>query len=560
MKRAYQILVCVVVLTIIVLLSLKVLFFRIDLTEDKRYSIAKSSKDVLNKVEDDIHIDIYLTDVDANITKLKHSVSDIIDEFSAYSASNVFYRYIDPSIASDDKAREQNYLRLEAKGMTPITVSTRDGSGKVSQSLLFPWAEVSIAGDTLPVCIMKPIGMKGGEESVNAAIEELEYNFIDAINILSKKSYDKIAFLEGHGELGELETYSLSESLSRYFQIDRGEISEDASVISDYKAIIIAKPMEEFSEKDKFVIDQYIMHGGKVVWLIDAIRYSTESLSQSGQSPAMALDLNLQDMLFRYGVRIEPSVVQDLQCLQMPVNVAMQGEPPMFEQVPYPYSPLLMTSPENPITKNLMLVKSDFPSFVQQVSQENGVSMELLLASSPNSHVDIVPADINLKAISSIDPESWINAQYVPIGVMLEGEFPSVFARRQVPEGLQNVLPRLDKSVRNKMLVVSDGDIARNDLERSSNKQIGIVPLGLDRTNGQIYGNANFLVNAILSMVDENSIVELRNRSVKLRLIDKQKVSKQRILIQTVNIILPIVVLMSIGAIFLYVRRRRYRK
>lgn len=559
-NKLYKYVILVAMLVAVALLATKVIFFRIDLTDDKRYSISESTKNVLRGTDKDINVDIYLTDADANLAKLKRSVNDMLDEFSAYSAKNINYRYIDPSEAPDERTRQEQFYRLEERGMSPITVSTRDGSGKMSQAIVFPWAEVSLGKDTLPVSLMKPTGMRSGEESVNAATEDLEYNFIDAIRILGKKNFDKIAFLEGHGELSEIETYSLSEHLSRYFQIDRGKIGNDASILKPYKAIIIAKPTEEFSESDKFVIDQYIMNGGKVVWLIDAIRYSTEELTKTGMSPAMPLELNLSDMLFRYGARIEPSVVQDLQCLQMPVNVAMQGEPPMFKQVPYPYSPLLMTSPESPITKNLMNVKSDFPSFVQQVSMENGIEMQLLLASSPNSHVDMTPTNIDLRAIASIDPEKWINAQYAPVGVIMEGEFQSVFAHRQTPANLTNTLPRRDKSPRNQMIVVADGDIARNDIDYSSKKQIGIIPLGLDRTNGQVYGNASFLVNAILSMTDDQSMIELRNRTLKLRMLDKQKISTKRTAIQAMNVALPLLILAVLGGVFLTIRRRLYRK
>lgn len=559
-KKLYKYVILVALLVAVALLATKVIFFRIDLTDDKRYSISGNSKNVLRAIDEQIDVDIYLTDADANLAKLKRSVNDMLDEFSAYSAKNINYRYIDPSEAPDERTRQEQFYQLEERGMSPITVSTRDGSGKVSQAIVFPWAEVSIGEGTLPVSLMKPTGMRSGEESVNAATEELEYNFIDAIRILGRESFDKIAFLEGHGELSEIETYSLSEHLSRYFQIDRGKIGSDASELQPYKAVIIAKPTEEFSESDKFVIDQYIMHGGKVVWLIDAIRYSTEELTKTGMSPAMPLELNLGDMLFRYGVRIEPAVVQDLQCLQMPVNVAMPGEPPIFEQVPYPYSPLLMTSPESPITKNLMNVKSDFPSFVQQVSIENGIEMQLLLASSANSHVDMAPTNIDLRAIASIDPEKWINAQYAPVGVIMEGEFQSVFAHRQTPANLTNTLPRRDKSPQNQMIVVADGDIARNDVDYSSKQHIGIIPLGLDRTNGQVYGNASFLVNAILSMTDDQSLIELRNRTLKLRMLDKQKISTKRTAIQVMNVALPLLILAVFGGVFLTIRRRLYRR
>lgn len=549
----------VVILAIVTLFATKIIFFRIDLTEEKRFSISKASKDILRKIDKPINVNIYLGEADANIAYLRNAVADMLDEFSAYANHDISYRYINPANAKSDKERNDNFRRLEERGLSPITISTRDAQGKVSQTLVFPWAEVMLDSDTLPVSLMKPTAMKTGEASVNAAVEELEYNFIEMINILSKTNFDKIAFLEGHGELSEIETYSIMEQLRMYFQIDRGTLADDASILTPYKAIVIAKPTKPFSESDKYIIDQYIMNGGKVLWLLDAINYSSSELSKSGISPVLALDLNLNDMLFRYGARLETTVVQDLQCLYMPINVATVGEPPVFEQMPFTYSPLLMTSPENPITKNLMNVKADFPSFVQQVSLENGIDMEVILATSNASHVDMAPTNINLKSIANINPEQFVNAQFLPVGVLMQGEFESIFRHRQVPNNLTNLQPRRDKSEHTKMIIVADGDIARNEIEQSKAGQIGIVPLGLDRNTGQSYGNSTFIINSLLSITDDDALIQLRNRTIKLRMLDKQKITSDRVFWQLINTLLPVLILTLLGAGYVYMRKVRYR-
>ena len=538
---------------------MKILFFRIDLTEEKSFSISKASKNILKSIESPIDINIYIGDADANIAHLKSAIEDMLDEFAAYAKHNISYRYINPSAAKSDEERKKNFYNLEERGMSPITISTRDSQGKVSQTLIFPWAEVIMNGDTLPVCLMKPTAMKSGEQSVNAAIEELEYNLIEAINILGKKSFDKIVFLEGHGELSELYTYSIMEQLHKYFQIDRGTLADDASALKDYKAVIIAKPTKPFSESDKFIIDQYIMNGGKVIWMLDAVSYSASELSKSGISPVMSLDLNLNDMLFRYGARLEASVIQDMQCLYMPINVATVGEPPIFEQMPFTYYPLVMTSPENAITKNLMNVKTEFPSFVQQVSLENGIVMDVLLATSNASHVDMAPTNIDIRNIANIDPKTFVNARFLPIGVLMKGQFQSIFMHRQAPKNLVNLLPRKDKSINNKMILVADGDIIRNEIEQSNDKQIGIVPLGLDRNTGQSYGNSNFIVNSLLSITDDDALIQLRNRSIKLRMLDKQEISSNRVFWQVLNTLLPVVLLFVLGAVYIYIRKVRYK-
>ena len=218
-----------------------------------------------------------------------------------------------------------------------------------------------------------------------------------------------------------------------------------------------------------------------------------------------------------------------------------------------------MTSPESPITRNLMNIKADFPSFVQQVSIENGIDMQILLATSGASHVDMAPTNIDLKSMAKIVPEKFVNAQFVPVGVLMSGRFESVFRHRQAPQNLKNLPPRKDNSVKNKMIVVADGDIIRNEIERSKAGQVGIVPLGLDRNTGQSYGNANFIVNAVLSLTDDDSLIALRNRTIKLRMLDKQKITSDRGFWQTINVLLPIIILLIFGAVYITLRRVRYK-
>lgn len=549
-----------VVAILLVLFATKVLFFRIDLTQEKRYTISQNSKNLLKNLNQPLKINIYLGQADINIAKLKNAVNEMLDEFSAYSSKPLSYKYINPSNAVSDKERLKNYDELENRGLTPITISVRDSQGKISQQIIFPWAEVISEKDTLPVCLMQPTGRLSGEESVNAAIEGLEYQFIDAIRILTKKDFQKIAFLEGHGELTEIDVYFAQESLRKYYQIDRGVLGDDASEINDYSAIIIAKPVEQFSESDKFIIDQYIMNGGKVLWLLDAVQLSGEELAKNGVSPVVPLDLNLTDMLFRYGIRVEPSVVQDLQCVQTPINVALPSEPPHFETVPWTYSPLLMTNPYHPITKNLMNVKAVYPSFLSQVSVENGIKMETLLQTSNSSRFDMAPTTIDIKTLVQNKPDEYFTMSFIPVAVIMEGEFESVFAHRQPPQNLKNFLPRKDKSVKNKMIVVADGDIIRNEVNRSQDGSVGILPLGFDRVTGQTYGNNNFIINALQYLTEDEQWIELRNRTIHLRLLNKTATTTYRTFYQIVNVVVPIALLALFGIIFLSIRKYKNRE
>lgn len=541
------------------LMALRIIHFRLDLTGDRRYSISANTRSMLRALRKPVHVEFLLGgEVDANVARLKRSCNDIIDEFNSYTAQNITYHYTNPSESNNEKERYRCYAKLENRGLRGMRTMKRDGNGKMSQQIIFPWALVSCGNDTVPVCLLKPAGSLSAEENVNNAIAELEYQMSDALRILQQDSVQKIAFIEGHGELSELETYSASEAFSRYFQVDRGVIGYDASILNDYKAVIVAKPTRRFSEKDKFVLDQYLMRGGRILWLLDATQISRDALSRDGFSPIMPIELNLSDMLFRYGARMEAAVVQDRQCVQMPVNVARPGDAPQYEYVPWPYMPLLMVSPEHPITKNLMTVKAELPAFISQTSVENGIDMQLLLITSNASHVDMAPNQINLQAMTQTDPETYFHSAYLPVAVSMEGRFPSVFANRSKPDSVQaDSIIKL--GVPSRMVLVADGDIIRNDVKQQGDK-VGIMPLGYDEQTGQCYGNNDFVLNALLYLTDDNGWMQLRNRTLKLHLLNKAGITTYRHLWQGINVALPPLLFMFCGCIYLIFRRKWYKK
>ncbi|MCB9071833.1 MAG: Gldg family protein, partial [Prevotellaceae bacterium] len=412
------------------------------------------------------------------------------------------------------------------------------------------------------VCLLQPDGQRNGENGINRAIENLEFQFTDAIRILNKKKVEKIAFLEGHGELSEELVYDVSEAFSRYFQIDRGVIGLDASILDDYKAIVIAKPKKPFSESDKYIIDQYIMNGGRVLWLIDGVQIQESDLTQRGVAPMLPLDVNLQDQLFRYGVRITSTLVQDAQCAYMPMNIAKPGETPQFEPLPWFYTPLLLPSPISPITKNLMQVKADFASVLDFTSDENKVQKDLLLITSNATHVSQAPATIDLsQLLENSKQDGYFFTKYQPIAASLQGVFPSNFPSRgrMVPAGIVSEKPHRDESVPTRMIVVADGDIIRNEVENSA-QGIHIIPAGYDRASHMTFGNKDFLLNALLYLTDDQDWLSLRNRTFKLHLLNKTAVNTNRHFWQWSNILLPLALLAIFGVMHFVVRRKRFEK
>jgi ABC-2 type transport system permease protein len=539
-----------------VLLFTKTLFFRIDLTEEGRYSLSKAAKSLVVDMYEPLTVKIYLDgDLDANMLRLRRAVEDMIRELNVYSSKQLMVETYNPNSATTDEERYAEYAMLEERGLRGMSVTVRERGGKMSEQVIFPWVEVCGSRDTMAVCLMQPSAQKSGEAAVNSAIADLEYLFVDAIRILNRKEVRKVAFIEGHGELAEEYTYDASDALSRYFQVDRGVIGTDASVLDGYDAIIIAKPMEQYSEGDKFIIDQYIMRGGRVLWLLDGAQMSNDMLSEGGTTPLIELDVNLNDMLFRYGVRLTPTIVEDMQCAYMPVNVARPDEEPRFEPIPWFYMPLLQGSPYHPITKTLQAVKADFASGIEIVGDTAGVRKEVLLITSNASHVHVAPTEINVMQAINVEPKEYFTTQYVPIAVAMEGEFESIYKHRMAPVGIKTE-KIIDKSKQTRMVVVADGDIIRNEIEQHR-EGLMLVPLGYDRVTRQMHSNRDFIVNTMLYLTDDEGVMQLRNRRVDLRLLNRAVVESQRDLWMWVNTLLPMVLLAMFGGVFFWLRKRK---
>lgn len=559
MKNKYIFSLSIVALILILNICFQRNFFRIDLTSEKRFTISDNTKNLMRDLQSPILVNIYLDgDLNSGFLRLKNSLRELLDEFSIYAKDNIEYEFINPSQADSEEERMKNYERLEQRGLSHTTIYERDNEGKMIQKMVFPWVEIVTKSDTFPVNLLKNIPGNSGAENLNISIENLEFELTDAIRILNSKQVQKIAFLEGHGELSEELVYDISSAFSRYFQVDRGVLDKDASVLDDYKAIIIAKPDSLFSETEKYIIDQYIMNGGRVLWLIDGVQMSMQQLVEQGSSPAIALDLNLNDLLFRYGVRINNALLQDVQCVQMPLNVSASSTP-QYEAVPWLFSPILLTSPEHPITRNISQVKADFCSYIDFTGENSSQKASILLATSSASHIVQVPAMIDLNEMVTGFDEHYFNASFVPIAVALEGNFSSGFQNRMLPQGIENAKPLRNKSVETKMVVIADGDIIKNEIVPTANGY-QVLPVGFDRYSGMQFGNRDFILNALLYLTDDEGWINLRNRTFKLRMLNKKAVLEQKTLIKWTNLLLPIFLLLIFGSIYLSVRYFYFKK
>ena len=519
---------------------------RWDMTDDRHYSLSEASKDLLRQTDAPIEVTLLLDgDLNAGFRRLKKATEETVEELAVYAQiTNV-------------KSQISNAAG-DSLGLSPIIIHEREQNGKTAQTTVYPYALMTYKGKRAVVTLLKNTRGLSGEENLNASIEQLEFAFMEALHLLVQTETPRVAILEGHGEPDEAHTYDLMTSLSKYFQVDRGVISSQQSAISShlldpYKAIIVASPRTAFSDAERFIIDQYIMRGGAVLWVIDGVRFSEQVLQSEGFTPIIALDLGLTEMLFRYGVRVNPALVQDIQCLPIPVNVSSDPQQPNFQPMPWTFAPLLLTSQGSPITRNMGQVMSTFVSPIDAVGGEDGIEKRVLLATSTASRVTATPGEVNL---NDMNPDmNTFQYQYVPVAVSLEGCFNSAYAHRMVPEGVETDEAIRKTGVKTRQVVIGSGSVLVNEVQKGQP-----LPMGYDRYSGMQFSNRDMIVNSILWLTDHEGLISLREKSVALRLLNDRRAHDERTKVQVVSTVSPITVLALIGGLVWIIRKRKYEK
>ena len=546
MKRYWWVIAIVGVVLLNVVAHFCVL--RLDLTDDQRYSLSTATKELLNELDAPVEVTVYLAgDLNPSFQRLKNATAEMVEEMGKLrpSKSPLKGDFANPS--SED---------LSALGLTPIVIHERAHNGTTVQQTVYPYALVRYKERRAVVSLLQNNRGMSGEENLNASIENLEYAFAEAIHQVQQTEVPRVAFLEGHGELPEQNVYDISLALSKYFQVDRGVLGSDPSVLDGYQAVVVADPQTPFSEADKYILDHYIQQGGNVLWVLNGVRFSEDVLAQSGFTPVLALDLNLTDMLFRYGVRVNPALLQDVQCLPVPVNVSSDPQQPNLQPVPWYYAPLLLTSQASPITRNIGQVSSTFASPVDVVGGEDGIRKEVLLATSTATRLIPTPTEVDL---GDLNPDmSTFRYQYVPVAVALEGRFPSVFAHRMVPEGIELAAAGgaiEGNSEVSRQVVVASGSVIRNEIQQGK-----ALPAGYDRYSGMQFANRDFLVNAVLYLTDEQGLIPLRQKTIALRLLNDRRAHEQRTQMQLFSTITPVTLLALIGLIVFLIRIYKYTR
>ncbi len=538
-----------------------VAYLRFDLTTEKRYTLDRNTKDVLTNLDDIVHVKVYLDgELPLGFRYMQRELSELLGEFEVYGKRMFQFEFIDPTSSTSKAEREAMLRDLTDKGLEPTNVQERDPKGGTTQRIIFPGAVVSYKGREAMVNLLKNNPALSGDENINISIQGFEYAILSAMLKLQPDSLPKLAFVHGHGQLDEFETGDIAQELVGQFEVHRVMLGGEVGGLDPYSVVIMAGPTKRVSEADKLVLDQYIMGGGKVLWFVDGVTVSIDSLSNGATTLAYPNNHNLEDILFKYGARVNPTLIQDMQCSVIPVNVSLPGQDSRFAPAPWVYYPLLNSPSNHPITRNLNIVSAKFASPVDTVGLNPEVQKQFLLKTSPYTRTVNVPAFINLAQIEQSPLERDFTQSNLPIAVLLEGEFPSVFNNRPLAS-LNNGNPFRfrEKSMPTRMIVVADADIIRNDVSRRGDGAY-ITPLGYDRYTNQTYGNKDLVVNMVNYLSDDMGLMNLRSREFKLRLLDKNKVLEQRTKWQLLNLIIPSAVLLLFVIAWLLVRRKRFAK
>ena len=543
-------------------------FVRWDLTEEKRYSLTPATIELLENLDSKVLIKVYLKgDYPADFKRLENATLELLIELRSYS-DNIEYQFINPSENPNKKQREKIYGDLIGAGLmyTNLPIETADG---IQEKIIFPGALVSQGDKVLPVQLLKSKERVPNAVMINNSINNLEFEIVSAIRKLQLETKQSIAVLSGYGALSGIEVEDMMQSLIEYYSVSsvkiNGNINAFSNVIDDkgyrqnnYDLLIIAKPTTQFHDKDRFIIDQYIMHGGKVVWLIDAVSASMDSLKNNQQTVGLPLGLNIYDMLFTYGARINKNLLLDKTCAPIWLNVGNYGDRPNMKMFPWYFNPILIPQGGHPIVSNIDPVLTQFASSIDAVG-DSSIYKTPLLQTSELTKIYNAPARINLGIINAPLDFRANNKPYQTVAMLLRGKFESHF-RYSLPPQLteSNEIDFREQSPENQMLVISDGDMIRNPINSADNR---FFPLGYEKNAGRvIYGNKDFLLNAINFLLDDQSLISIRSKTITLRKLNTDKVLKEYRFWQMINLIIPILVIVLLGIVLNLSRRKHFSK
>lgn len=547
----------IVFLALIVINLISHFFFkRFDLTQDKRYTLSETTLNIIKNIDSPLYIDVYLDgNFPPEFKRLQNETKQLLEEFSAYN-SNIVFQFKNP--IEKETMRVEVMKEFYERGMQPLSITVED-KGKQSQEVVFPWAQATYGDKFTKVSLLKNLMGASTEEKVISSVQHLEFGFAEAITKITKEKQKKIAVIKGNGELIEPLIADFLTTVKESYYIGPFTLDSVAkqpvqtlAALKKYDLALIAKPTEAFSEAEKQVLDQFIMNGGKALWLVDAVAADMDSMyNEMGTILAYPRELNLTDLFFKYGIRMNTQLIKDEYATPIKIASGNQGSETQLKQYNWKFSPFIYPTSTHPIVKNMEGIKFEFSSPIELL--KNDVKKTVLLSSSEYSKTIGTPAPISLSLITEeTTPEEYAGKGLLPVAVMMEGKFKSAYQNR--------VLPFADKTFQSvgketKMIVISDGDVIKNQIDKGMP-----LELGFDKWTNQLYGNKEFLLNCVNYLLDDNGLINIRSKDVDLPLLNKEEVYANYTSAQLITVGLPILILAIFGFLFTYLRKKRYSR
>ena len=562
-------------LGIIVLLNTasNYLFARFDLTAEKRYTLDEGTRNMLGNLKDVVFVQVYLEgdfpQGYGGFKRLRDETRILLDEFRVWGGDNIEYEFIDPNENPDPAQRQKLAEQLMERGLLPFEVKSNNDDGSSSSLKLFPGAVVTYNSKKTVINLLST--RRGASEDVqlNNSVQELEYEFSNAIRKLQTNMRQRVAILQGHGELDSIYIADFTGALSEYYDLEFVTINDQLRALRDtmqqadqirnkYAALIVARPDTAISDREQFIIDQFIMYGGRVLWMVDPVYTDLDSLAITGNTYGLPNQLGIEDLLFRYGARLNTDLVQDSYCTTIAFNTAPPGSQPRIERRDWLFFPMIRPESNHPIVRNLDAIRTTFLSTVDTVETTSPVKKTILLTTSKESRVLNTPTRISLAMTRFQIDRRMLNKPNLPVAVLLEGKFDSYFKSKFLPEEFKNspIIGFKDESKETRMIIIGDGEIAANDVRQGQ-----ALPLGFDRNmpqNSTLYANKEFLLNCMNYLLDGKELLSLRSREVKLRLLDRDSIRVHREKWQYINVAVPVLVVIAFGVLRMFLRRRRY--
>lgn len=534
------------------------IYWQADITNDKRYTLSANTTDLLKKADRAIEVDIFLAgNLPPGMQKLQYATTRMLEEFRRISGNNFRYTIIDPAEIQDKEEKQALVKYLAERGIMPVNLNRRSEDETLSRQIIFPGLIVYDKNTEVSVGLLQNVPGQNADQNINHSVEALEYELTKAVRLLMREEMKTVGFLTGHGELPYPEVMDMAKALSYYYQVDFVSPDSLAIDLNRYQSLIIAGPVNDFPERDKFIVDQYVMNGGRILWCVDEVDVKHDVLKTQETIPAVFRPLNIEDLLFRYGVRINPDLILDGNSVLIPVITGMNGNTPEYRPGAWYYSPLLQPREQHPITVGLQPVRVDYANSIDTVGAKDGLRKTVLLATSEYAAALKTPCPVTLAITEEkMTPEKF-NRRFIPVAVAVEGDFKSLFQYRNM-DGVVEA-PFKSESGYNRMIFIADGDIVRNKV-RGVGENAMAVPLGFDEYSGQLYGNRDFILNCVNWLCDDEGWMQLRGRNLSLYLLDRTRLKAERRGWEILNLMLPLILVVGAGSIFVWRRRERAKR